>query len=503
MTTYYCDYKNGDDGDTGGTSDPFKTIDQGISALSANDTLLLRGSDVEDEAYMGGAGRLAPPNNTTIQNDTGHSPVIVMYTRKVSGDFSKTAGQTYVYECAHTGSIYTDYGVWHGYSSPVCLSKQSSVGDCDSNEDSYYFDDGNNKVYVHVSGGGAPNSVFLMATVYPTFLHRANQSVTYDGLTWKLSGGAIWLDDAVSGSASGTIQNCTFQYGTTWNASIILQDGDVTISNVTANDLKDYGSGLFSASDSAGNITISNVELTDIDTFGLYSDAGGVVTITDLTLTRVGSASEPPMFSGVTSLSMNRFTIVDGYDNAFTIYSDAVLKYGLIYYTGDVTYGAGTEGIVNHADAADTVELYHITVYNAKATTGDGGPGDGFYIASDSTVKMRNCGAVECVRGIYEASGAPTYDLDYLGFYNNTDDYVNIDAGDEASNEVTTNPQFTDTATYDFTLQSGSPWIDAGVAVAGVNDDYSGSAPDIGRHEYEGGGGAPIIGGCIGGGMIG
>jgi hypothetical protein len=45
------------------------------------------------------------------------------------------------------------------------------------------------------------------------------------------------------------------------------------------------------------------------------------------------------------------------------------------------------------------------------------------------------------------------------------------------------NPRFTKPESGDFTLQSGSPAIDAGVAVPGLTDGFKGKAPDIGAYE--------------------
>jgi len=50
-------------------------------------------------------------------------------------------------------------------------------------------------------------------------------------------------------------------------------------------------------------------------------------------------------------------------------------------------------------------------------------------------------------------------------------------------------PMFTDEANRAFTLRSGSPAIDRGVAIPGVA--YLGTAPDLGANEYDGGGGPP------------
>jgi len=48
-------------------------------------------------------------------------------------------------------------------------------------------------------------------------------------------------------------------------------------------------------------------------------------------------------------------------------------------------------------------------------------------------------------------------------------------------------PGFADAAGGDYTLDCASQLIDAGAAIPGINDDYTGSGPDIGAFEYQGG----------------
>ena len=45
-------------------------------------------------------------------------------------------------------------------------------------------------------------------------------------------------------------------------------------------------------------------------------------------------------------------------------------------------------------------------------------------------------------------------------------------------------PDFANPVTGDFRLAAGSPLIDGGVLIPGINDDFAGNAPDIGAYEY-------------------
>ena len=47
------------------------------------------------------------------------------------------------------------------------------------------------------------------------------------------------------------------------------------------------------------------------------------------------------------------------------------------------------------------------------------------------------------------------------------------------------NPQAQDMSEGDMRLQPGSPCIDAGILIRGVNDDFEGAAPDIGAYEFK------------------
>lgn len=93
-----------------------------------------------------------------------------------------------------------------------------------------------------------------------------------------------------------------------------------------------------------------------------------------------------------------------------------------------------------------------------------------------------------------------TFDVDYNGYFSNRTctascrlfnwlsvDYPTLGAFAAASGQEAHgrwgDPLFVDAGSGNFALQNGSGVIDQGVALAGINDDYSRSAPDLGAFE--------------------
>ena len=76
--------------------------------------------------------------------------------------------------------------------------------------------------------------------------------------------------------------------------------------------------------------------------------------------------------------------------------------------------------------------------------------------------------------------------------------YTNLAGFQQASNQeensMIANPNFVNFGTENFNLQSNSLAIDAGLVISGLNEDYQGFGPDIGRYEFASG---PICGNSI------
>jgi hypothetical protein len=90
-------------------------------------------------------------------------------------------------------------------------------------------------------------------------------------------------------------------------------------------------------------------------------------------------------------------------------------------------------------------------------------------------------------------------DLDYDDLWNgNSGDLVRWDSTNYATlaafsaatgqetHGLSVDPGFADATGGDYTLDPASDLINAGVVIPGINDEYVGSAPDIGAYEYQG-----------------
>lgn len=83
--------------------------------------------------------------------------------------------------------------------------------------------------------------------------------------------------------------------------------------------------------------------------------------------------------------------------------------------------------------------------------------------------------------------------------YNLIHDFKSITGETKGANYIEADPLMVDPANNDFTLQSTSPCINAGVDVS-LTEDYAGKSvprgglPDIGAYEYYGGGRLPLLG---------
>lgn len=465
MTTYYIDYKNGNDttGD-GSTGTPWKTLNKALTTVSNGDTIKVRG-DAGDKTTWYRERRSTSLTTLTIEADSGHTPAFVGSVEYTS--WSKTDGYTNIYEAAYTPSVI--YGCWNGGTEIVSVG---SLATCDSTTNSYYFDNPGDKLYINI-GGDAPTSIEA-CTSNAYVLQLTGSGATLRSLIFQHHCQALRLT-----GGTGTVDLCTLRYwfpaanGTAFSC-IYLDTGStyaITDCAITCKNGANIGHGITADSD-VSSITISGCTITScingIDINGgtghlihdcIVSDSNNWCVIADgnSTGTIYNVTCHNYDYGGIKVGSA-----VGETTNAWTIHHCTVYD-----ETGDSNYGYNSDG-------GDS-NWYHNIAYNITV--------DGWILQTDGTVNASNNISAECGGNGYYAAAAytPTLTADYNCSYNNGTAY----SGDwsQGENDVTSDPTFTNAASADFTLQDGSPCIDAGVAVAGINDGYSGTAPDIGRYE--------------------
>ncbi|WFB37652.1 carbohydrate binding domain-containing protein [Kiritimatiellota bacterium B12222] len=120
--------------------------------------------------------------------------------------------------------------------------------------------------------------------------------------------------------------------------------------------------------------------------------------------------------------------------------------------------------------------LFHNTVYSLNA-----GLSTGHYGSGSSPVWSRNNAVYAKVA--YLKGGAEDYDLDYDLIAPNS--FIPGPLGNY-ENGVWALPEFEDMASGDYRLKAGSPGVDQGILIPGMNDVFAGAAPDMGAYERDG-----------------
>jgi parallel beta-helix repeat protein len=125
-------------------------------------------------------------------------------------------------------------------------------------------------------------------------------------------------------------------------------------------------------------------------------------------------------------------------------------------------------------------QIYNNIVY------GNAGYGILSYTGNHSAVTYKNTVYNNGNAGIYIYPGVSSNVVKNNIIYNNSHPIIDSGSGTSLSNNLLTDPKFTDPIASNFTLQDGSPAIDAGTTLITSNitiSSYNGSAPDIGALE--------------------
>jgi hypothetical protein len=465
MTTYTIDWKNGDNTTGNGSSGlPWKTLTKALTVVGNNDTILCRGSDASDEIYREYAMSTVR-TGLTIAADSGHTPTFTPSTRYTS--WALTAGQSFTYETA-----FTPAACWYCMNGSLALTVRASIALVEANVNSFFADLVNDKLYVHIAGGGAPSSIEAFASV-SALLTSAGAGIAYSNIRVQWCGLGLELTNA------GTISSCTVRYhgGAYGGDRACVRITTAAAANVTNCILSgQYGSSTGSVgilqNTGAAMLTITDCSFISMR-YGYYqTNKGGTLTIDNCTFT----LCHDPISVGATSVAVTAIisncTAYDVGHGAYQLSGAAVtgtLTNCLAYVPAGYTL-INLHGFIAEAGANGTF-------YNCLAV---GFLEDGVYILSSATAIVKNCGAVACKIGFKKDTATLT--ADYNGVYGSTTSaYGGTGPWAPGAHDVTAAPLFVDQAGYDYHLTALSPWRDAGVDV-GLS--YQGAAPDIGRYEF-------------------
>jgi len=325
------------------------------------------------------------------------------------------------------------------------------------------------------------------------FMSNQDSTCVLTGFTIKSVEGSFNRSGIYCTNSSPTMKYLTVTENT--NSGIYLWESNPIMKNlvVTGNTSPWRGGGIWCHN---SDPTMSNLTVTENTGF----DGGGIAcissnpTMTNMTVSNnIADCEGGGIFFMNCIINMSNMTISGNSANTF--------------YGGGIYIWGGSHTMTNMTISGNSAEDYgsggiHIsggslTMTNMTITENTGySYSSGVYFDGNSltiinTVIANNIGSY----GIRIGSGTPT--IEYSNFYNNGEgnfwnvgDLIGINTMVNANGDscdmyfnIQEDPLFTNPTNEDFTLQSNSPCIDAGID---VGLPYLGSAPDMGAYEYEG-----------------
>lgn len=473
MATLYTDFKNGLDANPGTSGSPKKTLNGALLAAGNGDTILVRGGSANDEVYYERSLSTAL-NNLTIRPDTGHAPIFTP--SDVYTSWALTSGD--VYETAYTQSVAVFV-----YNGSQRLTSTGSIVACQALPNSYFFDNPGNLLHVNI-GGPAPTRINAgRNTAEVCTFTGTNTTIASIVVQWACQ---AWILDSCD------LQQllCRYLVGGATNNRVIRNNG---------------------ANSSMSAIAIE-VDGGSYDAWILNSATSTDATIDGFLLTGpyTSSSGDGVEFAGGTGhIAINGF-ITGSNEGAIRVRNATVecenvevKNQGRIAFYADTgstltcircwtyldvnTAQPETWGFVADEDTTPAnLTCYHCTAANLERNLTPN-PAvftmAGFGINTSGVVIFKNCIAYKCDRGFGDTlSFTATRTEDYnCANQNSVNNWVGFSAG---ANSITSDPLFVDEGNDDYRLQAGSPCIDTGILIPGVDDDYDGLAPDMGYWEY-------------------
>lgn len=494
QSTYYVDQTSGSDSNTGRSeAQAWKTIAK-VNGLtfSAGSRILFKSGETWREKLT------VPSDGVTFGSyGAGVHPLIVGSDVKTTSGFTLTTAQTNTYEGAQATNP------WWVWEDTIPLRQRSSIAAVESNAGSWWWDDAVDKLYIHAYDGSnvaSNGSVYEVAARTENIDTNGKDNIIIDGIDCTRTGG----DDNTLGGilitgSDTTIRNLS-SYGHRRHAvSFYTGSSNGTATNLILFDT--YNSSPVSVYDTAENISVRNSDVSNpngydpaSNMFGGFAIHGGASAVV-VENNYIHNLQNGPYESrwGVAIFEPNTEVVV-----RYNLFKD-------IDGEGKGLYGLPGGEIVAHHNVFDSVtypvelngavgarvynNVFYLTGYSAiqaynLATGCDfrnniiySGPAVGYaFVAADSA-----SGFVSDYNIWFGSTAGTKWVLSGVG-YGSLPEWQ---ATGLDTHSTVVDPLLSNLESGDFTLQSGSPAIDAGIAIAGINDGFLGLAPDIGRHEKQ------------------
>ena len=373
-------------------------------------------------------------------------------------------------------------------------------------------------LYVHLENNKDPGTANMMISCENRAFYISHDYIYIMDLTFRNYGQGSWAKAIyLDGADYCLIQNCIFEnndLGVGLKRSAhrnVIQDCTFseTIFDWPWSDIKDVG-GLedggvrfYSPVDGRGNIVRCNTFHDDFDGFGICPGSTSAVTNeTDVYGNTVYNMGDDGVeadghCSNVRIWSNTFYDVLMGISLAPVYEGPVYAIRNLIHRTGvgNHNYTGSPFKFNSGYDTSGPMYLFHNT---SDAYY----PGNnGIYIKAPGTWDMiytRNNIWSGTDYAINNYNTSQTTDMDYDNLYNaGANDLVRWDgiryatltafsaATGQETNGFNFTPGFRDPDNADYRLSPGSDLIDEGVLIPGINDQYSGNAPDLGAFENE------------------
>jgi parallel beta-helix repeat protein len=374
-------------------------------------------------------------------------------------------------------------------------------------------------LYVHLAADADPNGQTMIVSRYESAFYVEQDHIYFVDLTFRHYGQgaypkAIYLNNA----SDNLVQGCTFAANDLGigikrdSHRNVIQDNEFydTIFDWPWGDIKELG-GLedggvvfYGPTDGRGNVIRRNTFHDDFDGFGacpgtttaensnetdVYENV--IYNMGDDGMETDGRCSNVRIWSNTFHDVLMGISLAPVYDGPVYAIRNLIYRTGV----GNNSYTGSPFKFNSGYGESGPMYLFHNT---ADASL----PGNnGLYIKAPGSwalIYARNNVWAGTTYAVENYNASQTVDLDYDGLWNGENgDLVRWDevryatladfvaATGQEPHGLDVEPGFADAGSGDYTLDTTSSLIDAGVAIPGINDDYAGNGPDIGANEYQ------------------